>query len=229
MKRKLERFSIIAERENVLQPGKELYFQVKGRWKEMYFKNNNPISLELACGRGEYTIGLANRFPDRNYIGVDIKGDRLWKGSTLAVEQNLTNVAFLRTQILLIENFFEPGEVDEIWLTFPDPRPRKIDVRRRLTNSRFLIMYKNLLKPEGYFRFKTDNTGLFEYTLEEIQDRSDIIDLKFTSDLYESDLRGECFDIKTKYEEMFATKGEKIKYLRCRFKTDYQSTASSHR
>lgn len=217
MKRKLERFSIIAERENVLQPGKELYFAVKGKWNGIYFKNNNPITLELACGRGEYTIGLANRFPDRNYIGVDIKGDRLWKGSSLAVEQNLLNVAFLRTQILLIENFFEAGEVDEVWLTFPDPRPRKIDVRRRLTNSRFLIMYKNLLKPDGYFRFKTDNTGLFEYTLEEIQSRSDIVDLKFTDNLYDSDLREECFDIKTKYEDMFASQGEKIKYLRCRF------------
>lgn len=222
MKRKLERFSIIADRENVLQPGKELYFLVKGKWNDIYFKNDNPITLELACGRGEYTIGLANKFPDRNYIGIDIKGDRLWKGSTLAVEQKLDNVAFLRTQILLIENFFEVGEADEIWLTFPDPRPRKIDVRRRLTNSRFLIMYKKLLKPEGYFRFKTDNTGLFEYTLEEIQSRPDIIDLQFTSDLYNSDLRGECFDIKTKYEEMFASKGEKIKYLRCRFKDELQ-------
>lgn len=217
MKRKMERFGIIAERENVLEPGKEMYFQVKGNWNEAYFKNNNPITIELACGRGEYTIGLASRFANRNYIGVDIKGDRLWKGSTLAVEQNLTNVGFLRTQILLIENFFEAGEVDEIWLTFPDPRPRKIDVRRRLTNSRFLIMYKNMLKQEGYFRFKTDNTGLFEYTLEEIQNRSDIIDLKFTDNLYESDLRHECFDIQTKYEKMFASKGEKIKYLRCRF------------
>jgi tRNA (guanine-N7-)-methyltransferase len=217
MKRKLERFSIIADRENVLQPGKELYFQVKGKWNDIYFKNDKPITLELACGRGEYTIGLANKFPDRNYIGVDIKGDRLWKGSTLAVEQKLNNVAFLRTQILLIENFFEVGEADEIWLTFPDPRPRKIDVRRRLTNSRFLIMYKKLLKPDGYFRFKTDNTALFEYTLEEIQSRHDIKDLQFTSDLYDSELRGECFDIKTKYEEMFAAKGEKIKYLRCRF------------
>lgn len=217
MKRKMERFGIIAERENVLQPGKEMYFQVKGNWNENYFKNDNPITIELACGRGEYTIGLASRFANRNYIGVDIKGDRLWKGSTLAVEQSLTNVGFLRTQILLIENFFESGEVDEIWLTFPDPRPRKIDVRRRLTNSRFLIMYKNMLKPEGYFRFKTDNTGLFEYTLEEIQSRSDIVDLKFTDNLYESDLRHECYDIQTKYEEMFANKGEKIKYLRCRF------------
>lgn len=217
MKRKMERFGIIAERDNVLQPGKEMYFQVKGNWNENYFKNDNPITIELACGRGEYTIGLASRFANRNYIGVDIKGDRLWKGSTLAVEQSLTNVGFLRTQILLIENFFASGEVDEIWLTFPDPRPRKIDVRRRLTNSRFLIMYKNMLKPEGYFRFKTDNTGLFEYTLEEIQSRSDIVDLKFTDNLYESDLRHECYDIQTKYEEMFANKGEKIKYLRCRF------------
>src|SRR6478736_859308 len=217
MKRKLERFRIISERDNVLEPGKEIYFEVKGHWHERFFKNQNPITIELACGRGEYTIGLASRFPERNYVGLDLKGDRIWKGSTLAVEQNLTNVAFVRAQILTIENFFQIGEVDEIWLTFPDPRPKVRDIKRRLTNSRFLDLYKKVLKPEGFFRFKTDNTDLFHYTLEELSTRSDIINLQLTEDLYESDLRSECFDIQTKYEQMFAAQGEKIKYLRFNF------------
>lgn len=217
MKQKLERFRIISERDNVLEPGKEIYFEVRGHWHTMFFKNQNPITIELACGRGEYTIGLARRFPERNYVGLDLKGDRIWKGSTLAVEQNLTNVAFVRAQILTIENFFHIGEVDEIWLTFPDPRPKKRDIKRRLTNSRFLDLYKKVLKPDGFFRFKTDNTDLFNYTLEELQTRNDIINFKSTNNLYESDLRGECFDIQTKYEQMFSEQGEKIKYLRFNF------------
>lgn len=217
MKRKLERFKIIEERSNVIERSKEIYEAIKGKWRSDYFKNDHPITVELACGRGEYTIGLAKRFPERNFIGVDIKGERIWKGSTLAVEQNLTNVAFLRTPILLIENFFSDGEIDEIWTTFPDPRPRKRDVKRRLTSPRYLEIYKRLLKPGSYFRLKTDNTGLFEYTLEEINARNDVNDLQYTNNLYESDYRGECFDIKTKYEEQFAAKGELIKYLRFRF------------
>lgn len=217
MKSKLIRFKIISERENVLEPGKELYFQVKGRWNELYFKNTNPITVELACGRGEYTIGLAKEFPNRNFIGVDVKGDRIWKGSTWAVEQSLSNVAFLRAQILTIQNFFEPGEVDELWLTFPDPRPRKRDVKRRLTNPRFLDIYKSILTESGWMRFKTDNTDLFDYTLETLRERRDVFDLRHTHDLYQSDLRSECHDIKTRYEEMFTEKGEKIKYLRFKF------------
>ncbi|MBX2957175.1 MAG: tRNA (guanosine(46)-N7)-methyltransferase TrmB [Cyclobacteriaceae bacterium] len=217
MKRKMERFRIIEERSNVVDPTKEIYTRIKGRWQADHFKNSNPLTLELACGRGEYTVGLASLFPDRNYIGVDIKGERIWKGSTVAVENNLSNVAFLRTQILLIENFFEPGEVDEVWLTFPDPRPRKRDIKRRLTNPRFLEMYKKLVRPGGFIRLKTDNTNLFNYTLEELELRNDIIDLAFTHDVYASDLRPECFDIKTRYEEAFASKGETIKYLRFRF------------
>lgn len=200
-----------------MDPTKEIYIRIKGRWQADHFKNSNPLTLELACGRGEYTVGLASLFPDRNYIGVDIKGERIWKGSTVAVENNLSNVAFLRTQILLIENFFEPGEVDEVWLTFPDPRPRKRDIKRRLTNPRFLEMYKKLVRPGGFIRLKTDNTNLFNYTLEELELRNDIIDLAFTHDVYASDLRPECFDIKTRYEEAFASKGETIKYLRFRF------------
>ncbi|HRG79995.1 MAG TPA: tRNA (guanosine(46)-N7)-methyltransferase TrmB, partial [Cyclobacteriaceae bacterium] len=127
-------------------------------------------------------------------------------------------VAFLRTEILFIESFFEAGEVDEIWLTFPDPRPRIRDIKRRLSSSRYVDMYKKLLQPEGYFRFKTDNTELFNFTLEELGFRNDLIDFEYTHDLYTSSLRQECYDIKTKYEEMFAAKGEKIKYLRFKFR-----------
>ena len=217
MKRKLERFKEIETLPNVVEPFKEMYHYVKGKWNQDFFKNDNPITLELACGRGEYTIGLAKLFPSRNYIGVDIKGERIWKGSTTAVNENLNNVAFLRTMILLIENFFEEGEVDEIWITFPDPRPRLRDIKRRLTSQRFLEIYKRLLKPGGYVRLKTDNTGLYEFSLEELKSRKDITDLKFTADVYNSELRPECFDIRTRYEEAFASKGEKIKYLRFRF------------
>lgn len=218
MKKKLERFRIIEERSNVIEPSKPLYQEVKGNWNARYFKNDSPITLELACGRGEYTVGLARLFANRNFIGVDIKGERIWKGSTWAVEEKLTNVAFLRTQIIAIENFFQPGEVDEIWLTFPDPRPRKRDIKRRLTSPRFIEIYKKLIKPGSYIRLKTDNTKLYEYTLEEIQARTDIMDLQYTDDLYVSTLRPECFDIKTRYEEEFAAKGERIKYLRFAFK-----------
>jgi tRNA (guanine-N7-)-methyltransferase len=217
VKRKLERFKIIEERTNVIEPTKPIYKTIKGKWREEHFKNDKPITVELACGRGEYSVGLGRLFPERNFIGVDVKGERIWKGSTVAVEENLTNVAFLRTHILLIENFFEPGEIDEVWLTFPDPRPTKRDIKRRLTSPRFMEMYKRLLKPGGYVRLKTDNTILYEYTLEEAQNRTDISDLKFTNDVYASELRPECFDIKTRYEEAFAAKGETIKYLRFHF------------
>ena len=217
MKRKLERFKIIEERDNVIERSKDIYETIKGNWREKVFHNEHPITLELACGRGEYSVNLAKAFPERNFIGVDIKGERIWKGSTLAVEQNLTNVAFLRTPILLIENFFTSGEVDEIWITFPDPRPRKRDIKRRLTSTRYLDAYKRLVKPGSYIRLKTDNTGLFEYSLETVQERNDVYDLRWTKDLYEDPLRPECFDIKTRYEEQFSALGEKIKYLRFHF------------
>lgn len=217
MKKKKERFKIIEQNPNVIEPSKPIYEKIKGKWRSDYFQNQHPVTLELACGRGEYTVGLAKIFPDRNFIGVDIKGERIWKGSTTALQDGLTNACFLRTQILLLENFFEPGEVDEIWLTFPDPRPRKRDIKRRLTSPRFMEMYKRIIRKDGYLRLKTDNTQLFEYTLEQASMRNDITDLAYTADLYTSDLRNECFDIKTRYEQEFAEKGEKIKYLRFRF------------
>ncbi|SHG38651.1 tRNA (guanine-N7-)-methyltransferase [Chryseolinea serpens] len=217
MKRKQERFRIIEARDNVIERTKDVYETIKGNWRSTYFKNDNPITVELACGRGEYTVSLAKLFPEKNFIGVDIKGERIWKGSTLATEQNLTNVAFLRTPILLLENFFTPGELDEVWITFPDPRPRKRDIKRRLTSPRYMDIYKRLVKPGSYIRLKTDNTPLYEYSLEEAQNRTDISDLQFTDDMYNSVLRPECFDIKTRYEEHFAALGEKIKYLRFHF------------
>ena len=217
MKRKQERFRIIEARDNVIERTKDIYETIKGNWRSTYFKNDNPITVELACGRGEYTVSLAKLFPEKNFIGVDIKGERIWKGSTLATEQNLTNVAFLRTPILLLENFFTPGELDEVWITFPDPRPRKRDIKRRLTSPRYMGIYKKLVKPGSYIRLKTDNTPLYEYSLEEAQNRTDISDLQFTDDMYDSALRPECFDIKTRYEEHFAALGEKIKYMRFHF------------
>ncbi|MEJ7645830.1 MAG: tRNA (guanosine(46)-N7)-methyltransferase TrmB [Chryseolinea sp.] len=217
MKRKIERFKIIEERENVIERSKEIFEAIKGKWRSSYFHNDNPITLELACGRGEYSVNLAAAFPNKNFIGVDIKGERIWKGSTMAVEQGLKNVAFLRTPILLIENFFEPGEVDEIWITFPDPRPRKRDIKRRLTSTRYLELYKKLAKQGSYIRLKTDNTDLFQFSFETLQERSDIFDLRYTDNLYQSEFRPECFDIKTKYEEHFSALGETIKYLRFHF------------
>lgn len=217
MKNKLERFRIVAERDNVLQAGKELYFQIKGNWNALYFKNNNPITVELACGRGEYSVNLATQFPNQNFVGVDVKGDRLWKGSTWAVERKLNNVGFLRADVLGLATFFFQHEISELWITFPDPRPRKRDIKRRLTGNRYLNIYKALLKENAWVRFKTDNTALFDFTLEELSLRKDIVDLHFTHDLYSSALRPECFEIKTRYEEMFTAKGEKIKYLRFKF------------
>jgi tRNA (guanine-N7-)-methyltransferase len=219
LKGKLERFRVVAERDNVLQTGKELYFQVKGNWNTLFFKDQNPITVELACGRGEYSVNLAGLFPNRNFIGVDVKGDRLWKGSTWAIERNLSNVGFLRADILGLATFFAPGEIDEIWITFPDPRPRKRDIKRRLTGGRYLDIYKSLIKPNGLVRFKTDNTALFDFTLEVLSERTDIQNLQFTKDLYNSSLRAECHDIKTRYEEMFTAEGETIKYLRFNFRS----------
>ncbi|TRX51768.1 tRNA (guanosine(46)-N7)-methyltransferase TrmB [Fulvivirga sp. M361] len=214
---KLQRFAENAKRPNIIEPGKPLYDNIRGEWYE-FFKNQNPISLELTCGRGEYTVGLARLFKNRNFVGIDLKGDRIWKGSGIALEESLYNVAFLRTHILELEQFFKQGEVSEIWITFPDPRPRDRDEKRRVTHPRFIDLYKKLVSVDGWIRLKTDNTELFKYTLEGLDNRSDIRDLNYTFDLYKSSLKPECYDIQTRYEQKFTSAGSDIKYLKFRFK-----------
>lgn len=203
--------------DNVIEPNKPLFEHIKGKWQELFFKNNNPIVLELACGRGEYTVGLAKNFPDKNFIGIDIKGDRLWKGSQKAIEEKLTNVGFLRIHIEELENYFAVGEASEIWIIHPDPRPKKRDARRRLTSPRFLSIYKNILHNLGTLRLKTDSTILFDYSLELFQSpllQPIVKDLTYTHDLYHSPLLEEHCGIQTKYEKLGVAKGDTIKYLR---------------
>ena len=163
------------------------------------FKLNSPLVVELACGRGEFTLGLGRQNPNKNFIGVDIKGSRIWKGSSMATAEDIHNVAFLRTQIQQLDSFFAPSEVAELWITFPDPFPRDGDEKRRLTSTRFLDMYKQLVKAGGIIHFKTDNTGLFDYTKEILASRPDCKVLFSTSDFYESELRDAHHGIKTRY------------------------------
>lgn len=200
---------------NVLEPGKEVYEKVKGHWST-FFGNENELVVELACGWGEYTLALAEKFPDKNFVGIDIKGDRVWRASQYAIKNGLTNVAFLRTHIIEILHLFDRGEIDEFWLTFPDPRPRERDEKHRLSNKNFLCKYQYLLKKEGWFRFKTDNTALFEYTLRVLADFP-IKNHEFTFDLYHSPLIADHHEIKTKYEQIWTKKGEKIKYMKFQF------------
>lgn len=216
-RRKLKKFAEVAERHNVIEPSKDIYDKIKGNWNKEIFKNSNPITLELACGRGEYTIGLGRKFPEVNHIGIDIKGDRIWKGSSIAIEEGLENVAFLRTHMLELNNFFKKGEPNEIWITFPDPRPRDRDEKRRVTHDRYLDIYKNIIANGGVVRLKTDNTELFEYTLEVLKGRNDIVSLEYTFDLYHSEYKEECHDIRTRYEKKFSEEGHDIKYLRFSF------------
>jgi tRNA (guanine-N7-)-methyltransferase len=168
-KNKLKRFKENETFETVFQPTREEVvagdFELKGKWNDLFFKNNNPIIVELGCGKGEYTVGLATEFPDKNFIGIDIKGARFWRGAKTALEDNLKNVAFIRTQIELIEHIFAQNEVSEIWITFPDPQIKYKRTKHRLTNSDFLARYKNILKKDGIVNLKTDSEFMHGYTL----------------------------------------------------------------
>lgn len=216
-RQKTRRFEETFKARNVIEESKPHYLHMKGKWNSDFFGNEHPITLEIGCGRGEYSVGLARIYPESNFIGVDIKGDRLWAGSRQAMEEDLYNVAFLRAQVQMIEAFFEVNEVSNIWITFPDPRPKDRDIKRRLTSPRFLAYYKHILKPGGRVYFKTDSTPLFEYTLEVLAGRSDILDLKYTFNLYESEFMDEHHGIKTKFEQKFHDLGEDIKYMKFRF------------
>jgi tRNA (guanine-N7-)-methyltransferase len=187
-------------------------FRLKGRWRAEYFGNDNPIILELGCGKGEYTVGLAQRHTDKNYIGVDIKGSRMWVGCKKVQELGIGNVAFIRTRIELIEHFFGQDEVDEIWLTFSDPQPRKSKEKKRLSSPQFLQRYSSFLKKENLIHLKTDNRTLFDYTLEVIASCGH--KKGFVSyDIYNDEVPSEVKEIQTFYEEMWREEGRTIHYL----------------
>lgn len=222
-KRKLEHFQEMKGFPNVFEPKLDEVFgasyKMRGKWKGEYFKNTKPITLELGCGKGEYSIGLAKKYPDRNFIGVDIKGARMWRGAKTALDEEIENVAFLRTRIEFIASCFAENEVDEIWITFPDPRPKDKHEKKRLTSPPFVQLYKKLLKPNGIIHLKTDNDFFYNYSLEEaLRNEYDI--LEATEDLYnekigEMDIdTREILSIKTHYETIFKEKGHIIHYLK---------------
>ena len=216
-KDKLKRFNENETFQNLYQPTLQYnseQSELKGNWSKE-FQNDNNIILELGCGRGEYTTSLASRNHDKNYIGVDIKGARLWRGAKTALENKLTNVRFLRTKVDFITKFFEPGEVNEIWLTFSDPQPKK--PRKRLTSPLFIERYKKILNKKGIIHLKTDSQLLYEYTLEQIQLHRykilhDIKNIDATSEKINEDLK-ETLSYRTFYEEKWLKDGIKIKYL----------------
>lgn len=190
---------------------------LKGEWCARHFQNDNPIVVELACGRGEYTLGMGRISPNRNFIGVDIKGARIWKGAGIALEEELENVAFLRTRIEQLHLFFEPGEISEIWITFPDPFLQKSKANRRLTAPRFLDAYKKLLRKDGLIHLKTDEQNLYHFTLETLQEYDGAKVLYSSEDIYALDeLPMPELEIKTYYERMHLAAQKTIKYIRFR-------------
>lgn len=213
-KDKLKRFAEIATFSNVLEldAGKPL----KSKWSNDFFKNNHPVVLELACGKGEYTVNLARLFPEKNFVGIDYKGNRIWRGAKTALEDDIVNVAFLRIQIETMLDYFDPGEIDEIWITFPDPQPQLSREKKRLTSPRFLEKYKQVLKPGGFVNLKTDNDGLHTYTAEKIGEFGLKLHIK-TEDLYLSAHADEVLSIKTYYEKKYLKGNKNINYLKFSF------------
>ena len=215
-KNKLQRFAEIGEFENVLELTD---FQEndrekpRGRWRNSVFGNFNQLVVELACGKGEYTLELARRNPGINYTGVDIKGARIWKGAKRALEDKLENVRFLRIYIDHLDEYFGKGEVDEIWITFPDPYPRKSKRSKRLSSAKFLRIYQNVLKKDGIIHFKTDSNKLFRYTLQSLeQNGCEILDS--VDNVHEDRPNDPLLSIKTYYEKMHLEEGRIIKYVK---------------
>jgi len=222
-KNKLKHFADMKTMNFVFEPTmeeiKRQNFPLKNRWHSNFFKNNNPIIVELGCGKGEYTVDLGTKYPDYNYIGIDIKGARIWYGANEVREKGLKNVSFVRTKIDFITEIFGENEVDQIWLTFSDPQKEK--PRKRLTSEVFINRYRQILKPSGIIHLKTDSDILFEFTLDEIQKHGYHV-LQQSWDVYDnllptlSNEEQEILSIKTNYEKIFSEKGFKIKY--CQFK-----------
>ena len=219
-KNKLQKFEENKSFDNLFQYSYERImaegFPLQGRWRTEFFHNDNPIVLELGCGKGEYTVGLARAHRDINYIGIDIKGARMWRGLTQAREEGMTNVAFIRARIDQIEHFFGPNEVDEIWVTFPDPHPGEGErnARHRLTSPEFLQRYRKIVKPEGILNLKTDSPIMYEFTLHEVIEKQGLPLLYATNDLYANDDVIEVKTIRIFYEQMWLDQGLTIKYLR---------------
>lgn len=218
-KDKLKRFNELESLHRVIQPDfEEVYqrdYRFKGQWNHKVFGNDRPLVLELGCGKGEYTVGLARRYPEKNFMGIDIKGARIWKGAKTANEEGLYNVAFLRTRIDFIQSFFGKDEVDELWITFPDPQEKKRRRKKRLTGDIFLNYYRQFLKDGGFVNLKTDNTGLYTYTLELAKYNKLEIDWH-TDDLDQAGRDDETMSIQTYYESRFRAEGIAIKYIRFR-------------
>jgi tRNA (guanine-N7-)-methyltransferase len=213
-KDKLRKFSEINTFDNVyqLEEGKAL----KGNWAAQHFKNNNPVVLELACGKGEYSVNMAKLFPEKNFIGIDYKGNRIWRGARTGVDENIPNLAFLRIQIEGLLEFFDTAEIDEIWITFPDPQPQESREKKRLTFPGFLDKYKEVLKPGGKINLKTDNDGLYLYTVEKVKELG-LICHKSTDHLYTSEFADEVLCIKTHYEKIYLKHDKNINYIQFSF------------
>lgn len=221
-KNKLKRFRENETFDNVVQPSREEVIgnllKLKGNWRKNFFKNDNPLVLELGCGKGEYSVSLAKLNPKTNFLGIDIKGARFWRGAKSALEENLDNVGFLRTQIELVDHIFDENEVDEIWITFPDPQIKYKRTKHRLTNEDFLNKYKKILKPGGAVHLKTDSEFMHGYTLGLLHGLRETIEYAH-HDVYGSDGAPEAVtNIQTFYENQYLEKGKKITYIRFKFR-----------
>ena len=205
--KKLVRFEAIKNFPNVL----EYPVGMQGQWQQQ-FTNNNPITLELACGKGEYAVGLGRMYNNRNFIGVDVKGNRIWRGAVTAIDEGLTNVAFLRTEIDKLPNYFAPNEISEIWITFPDPQLRASKAKKRLTHPKFLRLYQQFLKPDAIIHLKTDSPDLYQFT-KTVVNLFDLPLLKDFDDAYHQTNIGEELQIKTYYESLDIARSKRIHYL----------------
>jgi tRNA (guanine-N7-)-methyltransferase len=207
-KGKLVKWELMKSFSNVIEKDN----QFKGNWAKSFFKNQNPIVVELACGKGDYAIGMAKLFPDKNFIGIDIKGNRLFTAANTAKADELNNVGFLRTQIDHLEDYFEKGEISEIWITFPDPFPRKGDVKKRLTSKKFIDIYRKILPPKTTVNLKTDSQLLYEFTKETIENER-LTTIKDFSDVYKMGKNEELYGIQTYYEKMHLLDNRTIHFI----------------
>lgn len=219
-KNKLKRFNENETFENVIQPTREEMtggFKWKGKWAS-FFKNDQPITLELGCGKGEYTIDLARKYPNRNFIGIDIKGARFWRGAKTALEEGLENVAFLRTQIELVEYAFAAQEIDEIWITFPDPQIKYKRTKHRMTNPDFLKSYKNILVKDGFINLKTDSEFMHGYTLGLLQGLGEEIVFAHHDIYTHTEAPVEVVSTQTFYEKQYLEQNKAITYIKFRLR-----------